>query len=900
MKIIVTHEQADFDAVASQLAASLLEPAAIPILPKRINRNVASFLKDFSYNFNFRTDAEIAEETVDSVLVVDTQAISNTAKIKSDTEVSVIDHHQPRLNLPEKWKCLFDRTGSCTTILVEQLENKSVTIDEIQAVMLLMGIYEDTGNLTYGSTTARDLQAAAWLMNQGADLNILNRYLNQPLSEPQQILAERLLQNCETLTIMGQQIVISQADARDINDEFSTVAHHLRDMFSPDAIFILLGTKGGIRIIGRATNDRIDVAQIMKHFNGGGHPRAAAGLIPLKKGQELPDVLKNTQEKLLEMLPQFITPPITVGQIMSTRPLLIDSQMPMEEIAELIQRYGYEGYPVVDKNKNLIGLLNRRSVDRALAFGLSPSVESIMDPGNYSVRPEDSVDYLKEMMNLSGWGQIPVINGDGHEIIGIVTRTDLIKILTGRSSVPGNRNYAQVLTRVLPPSYLTLIHMVADAAWNCRYPVYIVGGFVRDLILGQPVMDFDIVVEGDAIHLARTLVHIYGGKVRVHSRFGTAKWVIGDIHDQIIKNTPLSPEGAPEAELPATLDLISARTEFYDYPTAMPKVERSSIKLDLHRRDFTINTMALRLDGDYFGDLLDYWGGYLDLHQKLIRVLHSLSFMDDPTRMLRAVRFEKRFNFTIEKHTMMLLKDGKTLLKRISGRRIMNELDLFFHEESPSAGLSRLEELGLLEQIHPNIRWTSQNTANLTKFIQKDPPNYWLEALPSLPEFINLEGKYLIWWGKNSPETVKEIVQRLQLSQRIQKMLLSYSEICQKMPDLIHSWPSEVTFFLEKQSLEAIYCYDILSDDEKVHQTIRNFLQIWRNIKPFTTGSDLRRLPYPAGSWIGAVLDRLRKGWIDEEISSREEEEKTLEFILPLFTKSLDKKHSSGNPAAEI
>jgi len=574
--------------------------------------------------------------------------------------------------------------------------------------------------------------------------------------------------------------------------------------------------------------------------------------------------------------------------------------MPMEEIAELIQRYGYEGYPVVDKNKNLIGLLNRRSVDRALAFGLSPSVESIMDPGNYSVRPEDSVDYLKEMMNLSGWGQIPVINGDGHEIIGIVTRTDLIKILTGRSSVPGNRNYAQVLTRVLPPSYLTLIHMVADAAWNCRYPVYIVGGFVRDLILGQPVMDFDIVVEGDAIHLARTLVHIYGGKVRVHSRFGTAKWVIGDIHDQIIKNTPLSPEGAPEAELPATLDLISARTEFYDYPTAMPKVERSSIKLDLHRRDFTINTMALRLDGDYFGDLLDYWGGYLDLHQKLIRVLHSLSFMDDPTRMLRAVRFEKRFNFTIEKHTMMLLKDGKTLLKRISGRRIMNELDLFFHEESPSAGLSRLEELGLLEQIHPNIRWTSQNTANLTKFIQKDPPNYWLEALPSLPEFINLEGKYLIWWGKNSPETVKEIVQRLQLSQRIQKMLLSYSEICQKMPDLIHSWPSEVTFFLEKQSLEAIYCYDILSDDEKVHQTIRNFLQIWRNIKPFTTGSDLRRLPYPAGSWIGAVLDRLRKGWIDEEISSREEEEKTLEFILPLFTKSLDKKHSSGNPAAEI
>ena len=890
MKIIVTHEQADFDAIASLLAATYVHPDYVPVLPKRINRNITAFVNEFREDFTFQPHAKIKDETLDAILIVDTQSLSNTSRVTPATEISVIDHHQPKHNLPEDWKCVFERTGACTTIIIEMMREKGLLPTPIHAVMLLMGIYEDTGNMTYGSTTVRDLNAASWLLEQGADLNILNKFLNQPLSEPQQLLAERLLQNCQTLDIMGQQIVISQADARDINDEFSTVAHHLRDMLSPDAIFILLGTKAGVRVISRATNDRIDVGKIMKLFNGGGHARAAAGLRPVRKDQDLTERVDAIRHELLEMLPHFVTPPITVKQIMSTRPLTLDSNVKLAEVAEMIQRYGYEGYPVIDRDKNLIGLLNRRSVERAQVFGLNPAIESIMNAGNFSVKPEDSVDYLKEMMNLSGWGQIPVINGNSTEIIGIVTRTDLIKTLTGRSSIPGNRNYALALQQSLPPAYVTLIKIVADAAYNCHYPVYIVGGFVRDLILEQPVMDFDIVVEGDAIHLARTLVNVYGGKINVHAKFGTAKWIITDIRDQIIKSTRDTEDGSIATALPDTLDLISARTEFYDYPTAMPKVERSSIKLDLHRRDFTINTLALRLDGEYFGDLLDYWGGFLDLKQEMIRVLHSLSFTDDPTRMLRAIRFEKRFNFTIEKNTMHQLLDSSTLLKRVSGRRILNELDLFFHEENPAVGLSRLEDLKLLQQIHPSIHWLGQDTIDLDKLMHAEIPKYWLDEIPSLPDFLKTDARYLIWWGKNSVENLREISKRLQLSQRDFNLLKSYSEICKKMPGLMSSWPSELTFFLEKQKPEAIYCYDSLSEDDRVHSAVQKFLTSWLDIKPYTTGSDLRALPYPAGDWISGVLTRLRKGWIDEEISSKEEELKTLEFILPVFTKSLRQK----------
>ncbi|MHC1772084.1 MAG: CBS domain-containing protein [Flexilinea sp.] len=890
MDIIITHEQADFDAIASVLAGWLLEPKRFPVHPKRMNRNVTAFISEYKDDFPFKGWEELPEEKLNSILLVDTQSLGNTSLIEPETMITVIDHHQPRANLPESWKCRFDRMGACTSMMVESIRVKKIFPEPIHCSLLLMGIYEDTGNLTYGSTTPRDLEAAAWLIGQGADLNILRRFLNSPMTEAQDTLCDRLLQQCENLSIMGQQIILTSADARDISDEFSTVAHHLRDMLSPDAIFVVLATRAGIRLIGRATNDRIDVGQIMKRFNGGGHSRAAAGLIPFDKNQEILDLLASTIKELLDMLPGFITPPITVEQIMSTRPLTISSDTSIRDVAELIRRYGYEGYPITDANGKLIGLLNRRSVDRAIAFDLDPSIETIMEPGDYTVKTNDPIDFLKEMMNLSGWGQIPVVSEQNSEIVGIVTRTDLIKTLSGTSSIPGNKNYAQTLSRVLPPSYLTLIKMVAQAAYSCNFPIYIVGGFVRDLILEQPVMDFDIVVEGDAIHLARTLVNIYGGTIRTHSRFGTAKWIVGSIHSDILSSTGESGNTDSIAALPETLDLISARTEFYDYPSAMPKVERSSIKLDLHRRDFTINTMAIRLDGEHFGDLLDYWGGYNDLQRELIRVLHSLSFTDDPTRMLRAIRFEQRFGFTIEKHTMLLLKEAQTLLKQVSGRRILNEIDLFFNESSPEISLNRLEKLGLLSHIHPAIHWNDRCTKDYRKIIAASPANYWKEIIPDHSEFIRNNGKYLIWWGTYSPDVIAEICKRLQLPQITEKALAAASLLNRKLPEISIAWPSEITSFLEKLPVEAIYYYDCLTDNLKMREVIRKFITKWQYIKPYTNGTDLKALSYPPGDWISATLKRLRNAWIDEEISSREEEMKTLDFILPIFTKNLEKK----------
>jgi len=215
---------------------------------------------------------------------------------------------------------------------------------------------------------------------------------------------------------------------------------------------------------------------------------------------------------------------------------------------------------------------------------------------------------------------------------------------------------------------------------------------VRDLLLERPSPDFDLVVEGDAIALARSLARRFGGRVTGHARFGTAKWHLAGHKDG--EPSRLSVAGLD------SIDLVSARTEFYTHPTALPTVERGSIKLDLHRRDFTINTLALRLDGRHYGELHDYWGGVDDLKAGLVRVLHSLSFVDDPTRILRAVRFEQRFAFCIEDRTMQLLLEARPLIDRLSGDRIRHELNHILATSYAPQVLQRMHNLGILSAIH--------------------------------------------------------------------------------------------------------------------------------------------------------------------------------------------------------
>lgn len=880
MRIILTHEQADFDAIGSLLGAALLNETDIAVQPRRMNRNVRAFLNIYSSELPFIDSRDLPQDPIDAITLVDTQSMVTLKGASNQTHVHVIDHHTVRPDFPADWSIHTDRVGSCTTLFVEDLREHNGALSTIQATLLALGIYEDTGSLTYANTTPRDVRAAAFLLEQGASLRILGEYLNGPLSIEQRALYDLMVGSTETHHIHGQNIVIAAATAPAMTEEISSVAHKIRDLLDPDALFMLVSTSEGVRMVARSTTDQIDVSVIAAQFGGRGHERAAAALIR-SKGETSPEIspMERVKRDLLAMLPRFVRPSIVVGQIMSRRPMLLAPDTSAQDAAVLMQRYGYEGYPVVD-NGRVIGLLTRRAVDRAIAHHLNLTAASLMDAGEVIVHPKDALEQLQRVMAETGWGQVPVIDPTSNEVIGIVTRTDLLKTLgTGAALLPGKQNLSERLEAALPQARLAFLKLIAAQAYELHMPVYIVGGFVRDLLLERPSYDFDVVVEGNAINLARTLEKKYGGRMTSHSRFGTAKWQIDAIRTQLVEALPGDGHFNP-ADLPESLDLISSRTEFYEYPTALPTVERSSIKLDLHRRDFTINTLALRLDGRHYGELYDYWGAMNDLHRGSVRVLHSLSFVDDPTRMLRAVRFEQRFHFHIDNRTLELIAEAADLIRQVSADRLRHEMDLILAEENAVAMLARLDELGLLRAIHPELVWQDDWKERLESALFKPLPADW--ELPGSVGHIPAQRflAYMLWLMQFPLEIALAVANRLRFSHPVVHSLQAVFHAKQVLPALSSPKPSQVANELDGISPLALYALRLDGLPPSAEILLEQYIHRWRKIHPFTGGEDLRRLGLTPGPAYRKILAILRNAWLDGEISSVKAEQLLISALM--------------------
>lgn len=873
MHIILTHEQADFDALASLLGAHLVDERAIPVLPRRMNRNVRAFVTLYGVELPFVDPRDLPGMPVESVTLVDTQSMVSIKGMGRKTHVRVIDHHPPRDGLPPTWQVTTEDTGATATLFVETLQVHDSLLSPVEATLLLLGIYEDTGSLTYTRTTPRDLSAAAYLLERGASLQIAADFLNHPLSLQQQALYDRLRAATQSLSVNGHSVLLACGDSQEMDEELSTVAHKMRDLLDPDALILLVKTRGGVQLIARSTSDNIDVAQLADHFGGGGHERAAAGLI---RDRDLESVC----QELIQVLPNYVRPAITVAQIMSRRPQLLSPDTPVEEAAQRMQRYGYEGYPVVQDGR-VIGLLTRRAVDRALSHQLEATAERLMEAGEVFVHPGDSIESLQHLMTESGWGQIPVVQPESGTIIGIVTRTDLLKTLTREPSLPSRQNLASRLESALPAPRLALLKAVAECAHQHHTALYIVGGFVRDMLLERPSLDFDLVVEGDAIELARALAAEYGGRVTSHARFSTAKWHIAPIRARLLASLDLDhAEHIQDTDLPGSLDLISARTEFYTYPTALPTVERGSIKLDLHRRDFTINTLALRLDGHHYGELHDYWGGLNDLRLGLVRVLHSLSFVDDPTRMLRAVRFEQRFDFRIEERTRELMEEARPLMARVSGDRIRHELDHILQEERVCQMLERCAHLNLLQTIHMDLKWDAWLSDQIRSLTQVKPPEAWkVGGMVQDPKF-RLHLIYVLWFIRLASARARGVIARLKLSRELGDIVLAARGLWRDLPSLENALPSQAVARLDGIPDLALYANYLAHQEEALRQVLNDYVTRWRYITPAIDGHALRARGLPPGPIYRQILAVLRNAWLDGRVESTEEEVALLEQIL--------------------
>ena len=921
--VILTHEHADFDAIASLLGASLLFTEAQPVLPHKIKRNVAGFLSLYLNQFPFVEPRHLPRGRVERVILVDTRSYNAVKGMDENTDFLVIDHHTVAHTPPPGWAVWQESlgphtTGANATLLVERLMHQNRRLSSLTSTLLALGIYEDTGSLLYASTTHRDIRCAAWLLEQGARLEVVRRYLHYPPTAAQQELTAQLTESAEHLTIAGRNVVLAISEALRYEDELSGPTQALQDLFDPDALFVVVDVGTHIQVVARSSTDAVNVGMVAGQLGGGGHRRAAAAVL-----QDA--TLAETRRRIVDLIQRDASPPATVSQIMSRgRPHTLDAEMSVTAAMERMKRYGHEGFPVLRKGGRgpgrLAGILTRRDADRALNHRLGTlPVQKVMRQGSYTIGANAPVGELHRLMIDSGWGQIPVVDETGA-LTGIVTRTDLLKLWgedgEAHAQIP---DLSRELGLALTEAQHALLRIVGESAAEMGHAVYIVGGFVRDLILDRvdtgrmsSFIDMDLVVEGDAILLAEQIKAKCGGRLVTHDRFGTAKWILDEPDHPL---TRLGLQGLDKEErqkaLPAHFDFVTARTEFYTEPTVLPTVEQGSIKLDLHRRDFTINTLAIALTPDRWGDLLDFYGGLTDLRAGQVRVLHSLSFVDDPTRILRAVRYERRFKFSIETRTEEHLLDAVPLLERVTAARIRQELDRIFQEARPEEAILRLDELGVLKQIHPDLRAgatfarncgalrsrlaeTQQvgdrigicesdfymgeckeqiRTATPAKGARQESGESGLEA-----PIERLNWGLLIYdllpaelESASGPSAVElALSERLRLRGETRRLMRQLQQLKVCLPVLVEeqTLPSEVVHVLDKVQPLARMLLSILEDDPLLRERLRSYARSWRHVSPSVDGKELEKLGLEPGPIYGEILGRLRSALLDGEVEA--------------------------------
>jgi tRNA nucleotidyltransferase (CCA-adding enzyme) len=404
-------------------------------------------------------------------------------------------------------------------------------------------------------------------------------------------------------------------------------------------------------------------------------------------------------------------------------------------------------------------------------------------------------------------------------------------------------NIADRITKELPKPVMGLIQTAGRAAAKSGSAIYMVGGIVRDLLLGRQSKDIDIMVEGDALDIAQSMSGTLASKPIVHKRFGTATFKFNDYR----------------------IDLATCRSEIYDAPGALPKVKSGSIEQDLFRRDFTVNSMAVCINQKRFGELIDLYGGRQDLENKLIRVLHAKSFIDDATRIMRSVRYEQRLDFKLERKTARLLRRDLDMLDTISGDRLRHEVILWLSEPQPGKILKRAAGLGILSKLHPALSWDPHlakafRDAN-TMSVELPPVQLYLALLvynlnkKQLGEFLerlNIEGGEL------------DDIARQTVSLKINQELLDCSPL----------QPSEIHQKLQSYTIAAILANKLCTPSRDVRINLKLYLDKLRFVRTRLNGRELKAMGVPPDKKMGVILDRLLTARLDGEVKTKADEQR--------------------------
>lgn len=871
--LITCHSNADFDALAAMCAAALIYGPCDVLFPGTQEANLQTFYQELKERPGAAPGCTFLDDRVPDfskygrLVAVDTRRRSRLRHVwplldNPGTRIEVWDHHPETSDDVHAHVCHAEICGAVTTLLIEEIQKRNIAVPRETATVLGLGIYSDTGSFSFSSVTQRDFAAAGWLLGRGMDINIISEKTAFSMTKEHIRALNALLESAQTYHINGADVVLAEATLDSYLDDFAFLAHKMMEMEKFDILFAIGRMDDRIQIVARSRSHAVNVGAVCAAFGGGGHAYAASASVRDKTLSEVRDGIL-TQLYLQEEGEK------TARDYMSQPAIGIEEGHTIAEADELMLHFGLKTMPVfAPMTRRCTGLIDSQITQKAISHGLAGAPLTDYMRRNLKTLPVTAT--LRDITTvIVGARQrlVPIVSG-GSSVVGVVSRTDLINIFAqepGRMNptdrAPKSRNMGRTMRDRLPKDVLDILEKAGALGRSRQTPVYVVGGFVRDLLLKTPNHDIDLVVEGDGIGFARAFAGVLGGRVRVHKKFLTSVVIF---------------PGAGGKE--ERVDVATARLEYYESPAALPTVEHSSIKMDLYRRDFTINALAIRLDCEPMGEIVDFFGGQKDIRDRVIRVLHTLSFVEDPTRCLRAVRFEQRYHFRIGPATEKLIKNDVSLklLDKLSPSRLFNEFEHICAEETAILCIRRLHELGILQAIHPQL---SINPDRKEMLIRTAKVMAWYRLLYIDEEMRPWLVYFLVLCSSLTYAVTLEVFRRLGIPPALKNEVLGCREKARSLRSSLKRLTATPGFRVSAlcamlRPLPVEFVLYLMADMEvpETRRALSRYITVWRTEKPGVDGSDLKKLGLAPGPAYGVILQRLLEAKLDGTAASPEEQ----------------------------
>lgn len=889
MLVITTHINADFDGMASMIAARKLYPEAVMAFPGSQEKGVRDFISQILlFRYEFQKVKNIDLDQVDHLVVVDTHSSTRigpfAACLKNpDLTLHIYDHHPSNPGDMQGCVDIVEDVGSTVTVLTRIIQEKKIEITPEEATIFCLGIYEDTGSLTHLTTTPADLQAASWLLEKGAKLDIVSQFITYELTTTQVELLHDLMKIATTYTIQGIPIVIATLSLPNYVDDFSVIIRRFMTMENLDTLFALVSMAGRVYLIARSRIPDVNVGIIAREMGGGGHSSAASATI-----QNM--TIIEAQEKLIHTLHRHVCPQPIAREMMSQPPISITVDTTISQANDILTRYNIASIPVLPMPSAKIhdgtiplvsGIITRLVIQKAIHHNLGHlPVSEYMTSDIEVLSLNATLADIQELIIEHRQRLIPIVHE--RQLKGVITRTDLLnRLVNDPAHLPKNmlhesehpslartRNINSLMIECLDKRTTTLLKTIGEVADRLGFNAFAVGGFVRDLLLKKNNFDLDIVIEGDGIAFAKKLAKELGGRVRTHERFATAMVVCTD---------------------GVKIDIATARLEYYEYPAALPTVELSSIKLDLYRRDFTINAMAIQLNPDKYGTLNDFFNCQNDLKHKAIKVLHNLSFVEDPTRIFRAVRLEKRMDFQIVEHTRRLIRNAvkMDLFGKHNDPRFLAELQIILSEENPLPAIQRLAEFDLFRFLWPDLKPHLKIDKRFMHIMTQahraiswyrllylgDPCSAWIVYLLAI-------------MARSKTKELTAFCRRFQVPPKITETIVHQKENADKIGTLMSRrrilLNSEIFRLLNNLDIEGILYLMAISRKNDTKMAVSHYVTTLRQVRCHLTGRRLKKMGYTPGPAFSTMLGDLLDAHLDGIVSTEAEEEEYIRQRYPL------------------